>query len=285
MSPKNPNFIKSYAKVNLGLKILDLLPDHYHSIFTIMQEINLYDKINIKKTAYSNISIDCEGPIFVPNDDENLCIKAAKLIFKNYHINNGININLIKNIPIGAGLGGGSSNAATILCRLNELFTLNITNDELHDLAFKLGCDVPFFINGGLQISEGKGEILTKLNVDLSNYFILLVHPNFNVSTQWAYSFFKNNLPKTFDCNKFRSFQDSLDWKLFENDFENIIKSTYPEVVEIKEILEAESALFVSLSGSGSTMFGVFEDFLKADIAYHKLKTYHCHIVKPIKRN
>ena len=282
---QNNNLIKSYAKVNLGLKILDLLPDNYHSIFTIMQEINLYDTIQIYKNNTSKLTIDCQGPVLVPNTNDNLCIKAAKLIFKNYNINHGLNISLIKNIPIGAGLGGGSSNAAAILCALNDIFSLNIHNNELHELAFKLGCDVPFFINGGIQISEGKGEKLTKLNLDLTNYIFLLVFPNFNVSTKWAYSFFKNDLPKTFDCNKFRSFQDGLDWELFENDFENIIKSTYPEVVEIRKILKSQSSLFISLSGSGSTMFGVFEDFLKADIAYHQLKTYHCHIAKPIKRN
>jgi 4-diphosphocytidyl-2-C-methyl-D-erythritol kinase len=282
---KNSNLIKSYAKVNLGLKILDLLPDNYHSIFTIMQEINLYDTIQIYKNNTSKLRIDCQGSIPVPNNDDNLCIKAAKLIFNNYNINQGLNISLVKNIPTSAGLGGGSSNAAAILCALNDIFELNINNNELHELAFELGCDIPFFINGGIQISEGKGEKLTKLNLDLTNYNILLVYPNFNVSTKWAYSFFKNNLSKTFDCDKFRSFQDGLDWELFENDFENIIKLTYPEVVEIRKILKSQSSLFISLSGSGSTMFGVFEDFLKADIAYHQLKTYHCHIVEPIKRN
>ena len=285
MPQNNNSLIKSYAKVNLGLKILDRLPDNYHSIFTIMQEIDLYDTIQIQKNNSGNITIECDGSIKVPNDGNNLCIKAAKLIFKNYQVNNGIDISLTKNIPVGAGLGGGSSNGAAILCELNRMFELNISNQHLHDLAFELGCDIPFFINGGIQISEGKGEKLTKLDLDLTEYFILLIHPTFNVSTKWAYSFFKNNLVDNFECDKFRSFQDNLDWELFENDFENIIKSTYPEVVEIRKILESKSSLFVSLSGSGSTMFGVFKDFLKADIAYQKLKTYHCHIVKPIKRN
>ena len=285
MPQNNNSLIKSYAKVNLGLKILDRLPDNYHSIFTIMQEIDLYDTIQIQKNNSGNITIDCDGSIKVPNDNNNLCIKAAKLIFKNYQINHGVDISLTKNIPVGAGLGGGSSNGAAILCELNRIFELNISKQNLHDLAFELGCDIPFFINGGIQISEGKGEKLTKLDLDLTEYFMLLIHPTFNVSTKWAYSFFKNNLVDNFECDKFRSFQDNLDWELFENDFENIIKSTYPEVVEIRKILESQSSLFVSLSGSGSTMFGVFKDFLKADITYQKLKTYHCHIVKPIKRN
>tara|TARA_Y100001970_G_scaffold7288_1_gene8304 strand:+ start:2088 stop:2942 length:855 start_codon:yes stop_codon:yes gene_type:complete len=281
----NSTSIKSYAKVNLGLKILELLPDNYHSIFTIMQEIDLYDNIEIHPNKSQKLTIQCEGSIEVPNNSKNLCMKAAQLIVNNYNINCGLNIALYKNIPTGSGLGGGSSNAAAVLCALNNMFELNISNQRLHDLAFELGCDIPFFINGGIQISEGKGEKLTKLNIDLSNYFILLIHPKFNVSTKWAYSFFKNNLPNTFDCDKFRSFQASPDWELFENDFENIIKSTYPEVVEIRKILESQSSLFVSLSGSGSTMFGVFENFLKADMAYQKFKTYNCHIVQPLKRN
>ena len=285
MSKNNNSLIKSYAKVNLGLKILDRLPDDYHSIFTIMQEIDLYDTIKLEKNNLGKLTIHCEGPVKVPNDNNNLCIKAAQLIFKKYQINHGIDISLTKNIPVGAGLGGGSSNGAAILCELNRIFELNISNQKLHDLAFELGCDVPFFINGGLQISEGKGEKLTQLDLNLTEYFILLIHPTFHVSTKWAYSFFKNNLVNNFDCDKFRSFQDKLDWELFENDFENIIKSTYPEVMEIRKILESQSSLFVSLSGSGSTMFGVFEDFLKADTAYQQLKTYHCHIVKPINRN
>jgi len=283
--PQNNNLIKSYAKVNLGLKILEHLPDDYHAIFTIMQEIDLYDTIQIQKNNSGQITINCNGPVKVPNGPDNLCVKAAKLIFENYQINYGLDISLIKNIPVGAGLGGGSSNAATILCGLNDIFSLNISNQNLHDLAFQLGCDVPFFVNGGIQISEGKGEKLTALDLNLTEHFILLIHPNFNISTKWAYSFFKNNLVDNFDCDKFRSFQDNLDWELFENDFENIIKSTYPEVVEIRKILESQSSLFVSLSGSGSTMFGVFKDFLKADRAYQQLRTYHCHIVKPIKRN
>ena len=277
--------IKSYSKINLGLKVLDLLPDNYHSICTIMQEIDFYDIIKINPNQTKKLAIKCDGPINVPDNHNNLCIKAAELIIKNYNIDYGVNIFLTKNIPIEAGLGGGSSNAATVLCSLNNMFKLNISDDELCKLAFKLGCDVPFFIRGGVQLSENKGEKLTPVDLKLTEYFFLLIHPNFKVSTKWAYSFFKNELPKTFDSDKFRSFQDDIDWKLFENDFENMIKTTYPEVVKIRQILESKSALFVSLSGSGSTMFGVFDDYLKADFASQALSAYNCHIVKPINRN
>ena len=282
MMLSNYKDIKSYAKINIGLKILDSLPDGYHAVSTIMQEIDFYDLITIKPIEKLDIQITCTGPVSVPEDDSNLCIKAAQLILNNYDCDYGVDIHLIKNIPSGAGLGGGSSNAARILCILNDIFNLKIHNTKLHQLAFEIGCDVPFFINGGLQLSKGKGEKLSHLSFNLDNYIILLVLPEFSISTKWAYSFFKNNLPKTFDSNKFRSFQQSVDWTLFENDFEKVINLTYPEIDQIRETLESNGSLFVSLSGSGSAMFGIFDNFLNADLAHQALKTYNCHIVKPI---
>jgi 4-diphosphocytidyl-2-C-methyl-D-erythritol kinase len=276
--------IKSFAKINLGLKILDLLPDGYHAISTIMQEIDLHDLITIEPIEQLEIKITCTGPVSVPPDYSNLCVQAAQLIFSNYNCNHGIHIFLNKNIPVGAGLGGGSSNAATILCSLNKLFKLKINDFDLHQLAFQLGCDVPFFINGGIQLSEGKGEILSPVSINLNKYYMVLVLPEFSVSTKWAYSFFKNDLSKTFDSNKFRSFQHDIDWALFENDFEKVINLTYPEVGQIRDTLESKEALFVSLSGSGSTMFGIFDNFLNADLARQALKTYKSHIVRTINR-
>ena len=276
--------IKSFAKINLGLKIVDLLPDGYHAISTIMQEINLYDLITIQPVDQLEIKIKCIGPVLVPEDHSNLCFKAAQLIFSNYNCKHGVHILLNKNIPVGAGLGGGSSNAAHILYLLNRLFKLKINTFDLHELAFQLGCDVPFFINGGIQLSEGKGEILSPISINLNKYYILLVLPEFSISTKWAYSFFKNDLCKRFDSNKFRSFQHSVDWALFENDFEKVINLTYPEVGQIRETLESKGALFVSLSGSGSAMFGIFDNFLNADLAHQALKTYKSHIVRTINK-
>jgi len=276
--------IKSYAKINIGLKILDLLPDGYHAVSTIMQEIDFCDLITIQPIDQLEVKITCTGPVHVPENDSNLCVKAAQLIFSNYNCKHGVHIFLNKNIPVGAGLGGGSSNAAHILCLLNKLFNLKINTFDLHQLAFQLGCDVPFFINGGIQLSEGKGEKLSPLPINLDQYYILLVLPEFSISTQWAYSFFKNDLCKRFDSNKFRSFQQSVDWALFENDFEKVINLTYPEVEQIRETLESKEALFVSLSGSGSAMFGIFDNFLNADLAHQALKTYKSHIVRTINR-
>ena len=215
--------IKSYAKINIGLKILDLLPDGYHSVSTIMQEIDFHDLITIKPIETLEIKITCKGPIEVPQDSSNLCVQATQLIFNHYKCTHGIHIILKKNIPVGAGLGGGSSNAACILYTLNKLFNLKINEFDLHQLAFKLGCDVPFFINGGTQLSEGKGEKLSPLSFNFNNYYILLILPKISISTKWAYSFFKNDLCKRFDSNKFRSFQQSVDWALFEYDFEKFL--------------------------------------------------------------
>lgn len=283
--PFKKTIIKTNAKINLGLKVLDTLDDGYHSICTIMQEIDFYDTIEIKPIKHKKINLSCYGPIELKADKKNLCYKAAKLIYENYNCSNGIQINLNKNIPIGAGLGGGSSNAAGILKTLNQLFNLKISDSDLTDLAMRIGCDTPFFINGGIQLCEGKGEILTPLKIDLSQYYILLVLPNFSISTSWAYSFFKNDLCKTFDSNKFRSFQHSFDWKLFENDFEKVVNLTYPEIDNIRSVLENQKALLVSLSGSGSTMFGVFDEFLNVDLINHTLNPHNTHIVKPIFKN
>ena len=279
------NSIQSYAKINLGLKVLDLLPDGYHSIYSIMHEVDLYDTITIHKRKDDIININISGDIAVPNDSSNICIKAAQLFFDLHNISNvGLDINLHKRIPIEAGLGGGSSNAANVLLLINNIFELHISNSDLCDIGFQLGCDVPFFINGGIQIAEGKGEKLSPTLMSLDGYTILLVLPKFSISTKWAYSFFKNNLSESFNRNKFRTFQNNIDWLLFENDFEKVIKTAYPEVIEIRSQLESSGALFVSLSGSGSTMFGIFDDFSKAELAQQTLKPYLCHIVKPIIR-
>ena len=271
----------SYAKVNLGLKIINQRPDKYHNISSIFIQINLHDKLYF--IPNKKFEIESQG-IKSPLGEKNIVFKVAQILNKEFGINIKHKIIIDKNIPIGSGLGGGSSNAATALKVLANLYDLNISSNDYIKLANQLGSDVPFFINGGLQIAEGKGEQLSPASISLEDYTILLVCPDFSISTKWAYSFFKNNLPKSFNGNKFRTFQNNIDWLLFENDFEEVIKTTYPEVIEIRGKLEASEALFVSLSGSGSTMFGIFDDFSKANIAQQTLKPYFCHIVQPIIR-
>ena len=273
--------VKSFAKVNIGLQVRSKRNDQYHNIQTIFQEINFYDSLKVTKI---NKGIDFKSNVsWLKNDDSNLCVKAYKKMRSISKVG-GIRIDLIKRIPAYAGLGGGSSNAASVLNCINKLYNLKFSSQYLEIIGSRLGADVPFFINGGIQLSEGKGERLSTISMDLNKYYILLVLPEFSISTKWAYSFFKNDLCKRFDSNKFRSFQQCVDWALFENDFEEVINLTYPEVGQIRETLESKEALFVSLSGSGSAMFGIFDNFLNADLAHQALKTYKSHIVRTINR-
>ena len=163
--------------------------------------------------------------------------------------------------PIGSGLGGGSSNAACVLNAINKIYKLNKSDKELKKIGLQIGSDVPFFINGGIQHVTGRGEILNSIKFgQIKNKKILLVFPPFSISTKWAY----NNLKKTFANNsnspKFRALTNKIDWSLFENDFENVVKSTYPEILDIKNALLNNGAIYSGLSGSGSTMFGIYND-------------------------
>tara|TARA_B100002052_G_scaffold200038_1_gene182528 strand:- start:3961 stop:4806 length:846 start_codon:yes stop_codon:yes gene_type:complete len=253
--------INSNAKVNIGLKVFKKKDNGYHDIVTVFQEIDLSDTITLTKNPHAchfNSNVD-----WLRNDNDNLCILAYKLMKKNYGIG-GINIDLNKKIPPGSGLGGGSSNAASIMKGVCKLFSLNIPKNELERLAVNIGADVPFFINGSIQLGEGIGEKLTPLKKKISGKYLIII-PDIIIDTFWAYSQFKNGLDtssssinlagllnkKTTSFNKF---------KLIENDFESIVIPTYPEIGEIKEQLCAFGAQYASLSGSGSTVFGIFND-------------------------
>ena len=151
--------LRSNAKINLALSINHQRPDGYHDISSVIQEIDLHDTIIISKNDSNIINIKSEG-IFSPEDESNLCHIAAKLFFNQYNINHGIDIIINKKIPIGAGLGGGSSNASTVIKGLGELFNINITKDIFYQLACKIGADVSFFYNGGIQYARGIGDVL-----------------------------------------------------------------------------------------------------------------------------
>ena len=176
---------KSFAKINLLLKVLNKRQDNYHNIYSLFLELNYYDEIIYSNCNHFNLT--CEG-IDVPSDKTNLIYKAYQLIRSKYRIKHKLSIHLKKNIPIIAGLGGGSSNAATTLLALNKIWSLNLNNKELEKLGLELGADVPFFINGELQEIQGVGNILKPLLFKKScELFFLLVVPNISVSTKWAY--------------------------------------------------------------------------------------------------
>ena len=271
--------INSNAKVNIGLKVLSLRKDGYHDIVTIFQEINLFDIIYISINPLgcnfnSNVN-------WLKNDKRNLCITAYETMKKKFDIN-GINIDLTKNIPRGSGLGGGSSNAASVLKGIRQLYDLNISDNELENIASEIGADVPFFIRGSIQLGEGVGDRLTPLKININVKYLIII-PEIIINTFWAYSQFKKNLDSSLSSINFAGLSIgktiSLDMlKLFENDFESIVVPTYPEIGEIKEKLHALGARYASLSGSGSTVFGIFNDDVSLNNAFSyfspKYKTF-----------
>ena len=276
--------INSYAKVNIGLKILNKRSDGYHNISTVFQEIDLFDSITISKS---------DGPLkfssnveWLQNDQNNLCVIAYNYIKTLYKIG-GANIVLKKNISRGSGLGSGSSNAAATMKGLREIYNLEVADSELIKIGSKIGADVPFFINGSTQVGEGIGDKLTSISSSMDAQY-LIVTPDISIDTKWAYSQYKNNLD---NCSSPTKFSDSfrgktinLDTlKFFENDFESVVFPTYPEIGAIKNKLIALGAKFASLSGSGSTVYGIFDDDANIDKAFsHFFPRHKTFIAHPV---
>ena len=254
--------LKSFSKVNVGLKILNKRRDGYHNIHTVFQEIDFHDNIILKKRnsgCYFTSNVD-----WLSNNKSNLCVKAWQHLVARFDIA-GVSINLQKNIPPGSGLGGGSSNAAYILKGLSQLYNLNISLNDLLRIGSSIGADVPFFIEGGCQIGSGIGDQLVKVDNPIKKTF-LLVMPEIHIDTKIAFKKFKKILENKQEKVNFADFieKDKFLFKFFENDFETIIVPAYPEIGQIKKKLLNQGAIFSSLSGTGSTVYGVFDDEAKA---------------------
>jgi len=271
---------QSNCKINLGLQILNKRNDNFHNLESIFVEIHLFDDIIFKKSNIFQFTSDNESITQLKNNTISQAYNHLRLLSNNHQ---EYSIHLSKNIPIGSGLGGGSSNAATVLKVLNNLWGLQLSNDKLMQIGASIGSDVPFFINGGVQYIEGVGNILTPLNdIKISKYIILLVYPNIHIDTQWAYQSLKKGLEVEKSYNKFLDFNNQVNWKLLKNDFENVVFSTYPEISEIKKQLISKKVLYAGLSGSGSTVYGVFannEDAINASKLFPSYRTY---ITSPI---
>jgi 4-diphosphocytidyl-2-C-methyl-D-erythritol kinase len=270
--------IKSFAKINLGLKVLNKRDDDFHNINSIFIQIDLHDTLNFIPSK--KFSIECDNN-HIPTNHHNTIYKAYNILDEIYSFNNHYTILLNKKIPIESGLGGGSSNAAATLIMLNKIHNLNLNDKQLMEIGIKIGSDVPFFINGGCKLVSGRGEIINKYkSPNLKSLSFLLFFPKFSISTSWAYKKIKNNLDNRLDSPKFPALDEVVDWKLFENSFEKVVGSAYPEILEIKELIMNTGALYSSLSGSGSTMFGVYnKEFIKE--AKNKLNNYNTLIVLP----
>ena len=264
----------SYSKVNIGLKVLSQRDDGYHNIYTIFQELNFGDSIDIEKR-------DCGFKIianvdWIPTNKSNICYKAYTEIKKEFSEVKGIHIKIDKKIPIGSGLGGGSANAAALLKGIKNIYKLEVTESKLEEIGSEVGADVPFFIRGKTQLGEGIGDKLTQLPKAIIGTYLLVI-PKISIRTEWAYSVIKNRLNDQNKNAKFSSFinEDYSSLQIFENDFEQIVIPAYPEIGAIKSKLLNLGARFASLSGSGSTVYGVYDDEASAKEAELLFHTSH----------
>ena len=261
---------KTPAKVNLGLHVHGKREDGFHELETIFQMVSLFDDVELELLS-SGIKLECDTP-GIPTDDTNLVCKAALLLRKSYQVEGkGVSIRLKKKIPFGAGLGGGSGNAAGVLMGLNRLWDLNIEREKLFTLAAELGSDVPFFLTSPCALGKGRGERLKVLE-PCSKFQVLLVFPGFPIATSWVYQNLRLKLTKRPNnisiLRKNLSLSDitSLGSQLY-NDLESVVIQKFPEVKVVKDELWTWGALGVLLSGSGSTVFGIFDDPEKAQVA------------------
>ena len=273
--------LRSNAKINLALSINYKRSDEFHDISTIMQEIDLHDTIELSKNQSNQINIISRG-IKAPEDETNLCYIAANLFFLENKINRGVDIILNKNIPVGGGLGGGSSNASSVIKGLSQLFNISIDSKIFNKLSSKIGADVPFFYNGGMQYATGIGDQLKSLPPLLDKYYFLLIFPEISISTPWAYKEYKNYLENQSNESNFVPLSDKVDFSLWRNDFEKVVLSTYPEIKQIKNDLQNSQSLFAALSGSGSTMFGVYDNLELATKACSLFKDFQTCITLPV---
>lgn len=258
--------LKSYAKINIGLRIINKREDNFHNIETIFYPVNLYDEIEISlkpATKDCNTVLITVDKYYVPADKSNVCYKMIESFFKHFNITDCYRIELLirKNIPVSGGMGGGSSDAATVLKYLIKYFNVNIKEhrEDILKIALSVGSDVPFFLVNKPCLATGRGEKLIILPEFKIDYRILLVNPNVSVSTKWAYENYKlsNYEFKKTELTYVKTF-DLSEKNIYINDFESVVFGRYKELGEIKKYLLNNGAVFSSLSGSGATMYGFF---------------------------
>ncbi len=249
------------AKINIGLNIIEKREDGYHNIETVFYPIGLCDILDIEPSdSCSDYSFSSSGIPISGDPEENLIVKSIRLLQSQYEIP-PVDISLIKQIPFGAGLGGGSSDAAFTLKAINEIFNLKITKYRLEKIASILGADCPVFIKNKTIYATGIGNVFSPIKLKLKGYFLLLVKPDIHVSTSDAYSLVVPKLP---EISLFESISQPIhEWKnLIKNDFEASVFKKYPEIAEIKKNLYKSGAIYASMSGSGSSVYGLFKDEL-----------------------
>lgn len=250
------------AKINIGLNIVEKRPDGYHNLETLFYPVPfLYDEISVienKKKSPGEIRLFTSGIHTEDNQENNLVVKAYNLL-NSFITLPGTEISLIKNIPVGAGLGGGSADAAFTLKCLNDLYNLNLSTEKLESLAVKLGADCPVFIRNKPVFATGTGNVFSQTDVNLDGYWLVIIKPDIHVSTQSAYSKVIPHKPEV-SLNELLK-KPVSEWRdLINNDFEISVFQNFPEISEIKNQLYNEGAIYASMSGSGSSVYGIFEN-------------------------
>lgn len=272
---KNSITRKAYAKVNLALDVIRRRDDGYHEVRMIMQTVGLHDTLTFTKCEKSGITITTDKAE-LPVDESNLIYKAAKLIMETHSIEQGVKIELQKKIPMAAGMAGGSTDAAAVFHGMNEMFELGMTEDEMCTLGVKIGADVPYCIQGGTALAEGIGEILTKIK-EAPSCFVLIAKPDVDVSTKYVYeNLHVNDLSRHPNIDRIKAAIEAGDLyemaECMENVLETVTVKAYPVIEEIKRFMKEQGALKALMSGSGPTVFGIFEREEKAQAAYEALK-------------
>ena len=259
--------IKAYAKVNLALDVLRRRPDGYHDVKMIMQNLDIYDELEFEvldrdtEDIKITLTVNKEG---IPTDDRNLVYKAIAILFEAFNIKSHIAVNLVKNIPAEAGMAGGSTDCAAALKAVNVLYNLGLTTDELMAYGVKLGADVPYCILGRTAISEGIGEVLTPIK-GLPPVHVLVAKPPVNVSTKEIYTNLRANELETHpDVDGMVEALESQNLNAIADRMENVLETVtvdmHPEIEELKTLMKEQGALNAIMSGSGPTVFGLFED-------------------------
>jgi 4-diphosphocytidyl-2-C-methyl-D-erythritol kinase len=268
--------VRAPAKINYILEILDKRKDNFHNIVTVFQAVSLYDNIYLKEAREVSFTTNAEN---LGNFEDNLIYKAVNILKKKTSLRKGVEIHLEKNIPVGAGLGGGSSDAAAVLKGLSKLWNLKLSDLDLHKAALQIGSDVPFFLNAGMAVAKGRGEKISPINRHLRPQIpLIIIYPDFSISTSWAYEEWDKSGLKTegkgidsfmyaLSTRNIRKLADSI-----HNDFEKIVMEKYPKIAETKEAMNSSGAIKSLLSGSGSAVFGIYPDEQTAEKAYRTLE-------------
>ena len=278
MGSNNDISLKALAKINLGLDVVRRREDGYHEVRMIMQTIQLYDRLDIKRTQEPGIQIQTNLS-FLPVNENNLIYKAAKLLMDEFSITDGVSVKLDKRIPVAAGMAGGSTDAAAMLIGVNRLFSLGLTKRQLMERGVQIGADVPYCIMRGTALAEGIGEALSPLP-PMVKCPVLIAKPSISVSTKFVYQNLKlddttihPDIDRLIDDIKAKNLHDIV--AHMGNVLETVTIPNYPVIDEIKKHMLSNGALGAMMSGSGPTVFGLFDNEDTAKKAYKAMRSSH----------